>query len=267
MILERNRVAVSGSSGGRPVVFVHGYGCNQAMWHQVAPVFEVDCKVVTYDLTGMGRSDLTAYDTRRYDTLDAHAEDLLAILEALGLDGALLVGHSVGATIALLAANRDPARVSGLVMVSPTPSFLEDAEAGYHGGFTRDDIDQLIAFLDENHLGWSAHMAPTIVGQPADEPAADDLTRSFCQTDPAIAQHFGRVTFLADARSAFEAAARPALILHCANDALVPMSVANWMETHVPGATLKILDATGHCPHMTHPFEVVAAMRQFLEQG
>lgn len=267
MILERNMVVVSGSAEARPLVFVHGFGCDQSMWRQVAPKFVDDFRVVTYDLTGMGQSDLSAYDTRRYADLDAHVEDLLALLEELALENAVLVGHSIGATIALLAANRVPERVAKLVLVSPTPCFLEDAANDYHGGFSSQDLAELVAFLDENHLGWSAHMAPTISGQPAGEPAAEELTKSFCRTDPAIAQHFGRVTFFADQRAAFEAAARPALILHCDNDALVPMQVAEWMRDRMPGATLKVLNATGHCPHMTVPFDVVVATREFVGHG
>lgn len=265
MIVERNQVVVSGQPQGRPIVFVHGFGCDQSMWRQVAPSFEAEMQVVTYDLTGMGRSDLSAYDMRRYADLEAHAEDLLSILKELDLRDAVIVGHSIGATIALLAANQAPERVSRLVFVSPTPSFLEDQAHGYHGGFSAADLGELISFLDENHLGWSAQMAPTIAGQPAGEPAAEELTQSFCRTDPAIAQHFGRVTFFADRRSEFEHAARPALIIHCSNDALVPMQVADWMRENVPGATLKVLDATGHTPHMTVPSEVTAAIREFLE--
>lgn len=264
MMVDRNRVVDAGARTGQPLVFVHGFGCDQSMWRQVVPDFAADWRTVTYDLTGMGQSDLSAYDKARYATLDAHAEDLLAILRELELEDAVLVGHSIGASIALLAANLAPERVARLVLVSPTPSFLEDEAGGYHGGFQRDEIDELIAFLDENHLGWSARMAPTIAGQPAGEPAAEDLTQSFCRTDPAIAQHFGRVTFLADQRPAFEAAARPALILHCSKDSLVSMQVAEWMRDRTPGATLEVLDATGHCPHMTVPSQVVAAMRAWL---
>lgn len=267
MIVERNQVVVSGSPEDQPIVFIHGFGCDQTMWRQVAPMFEETFRVVTYDLTGMGKSDLSAYNMRHYSDLEAHADDLLSILKELDLENMVLVGHSIGATIALLAANREPERVARLVLVSPTPSFLDDPANGYRGGFSSADMGELITFLDENHLGWSAQMAPTIAGQSAGEPAAEELTQGFCRTDPSIAQHFGRVTFFADRRRAFEQAARPALILHCRNDALVPMQVADWMREQVPGATLKVLDATGHSPHMTVPGDVVAAMREYLEDA
>ena len=262
--IERNSVVTSGAAEGAPMVFVHGFGCDKSMWRHVAPAFEGGHRVVTYDLTGMGESDLSAYEPRRYAGLEAHADDLLDILEELDLREAVLVGHSVGASIALLAANRAPERVARLVLVSPSPAFMNDAQAQYTGGFSREDLAGLLGFLDENHLGWSAQMAPTIAGQPAGEPAAEELTQSFCRTDPDIARHFGHVTFFADSRSAFARAARPALILHCDDDALVPMSVADWMRDAVPGATLQVIAATGHCPHMTVPDEVASQMRAYL---
>ncbi|MHA3980978.1 alpha/beta fold hydrolase [Halovulum sp. GXIMD14794] len=266
-MLKRNKVALRGSSAATPIVFVHGFGCDQSMWGDVVRQLAPSHRIVTYDLTGMGQSDLSAYDPARYDDLQAHAEDLLAIIDELALDEAVVVGHSVGATIAILAANQAPEKVSRLVLVSPSPCFMNDAASDYQGGFSRDELEGLIAFLDENHLGWSAQIAPTIAGQPEGGPASEELTQSFCRTDPAIAQHFGRVTFLGDARKAFQQAARPALILHCDEDALVPMAVADWMKDRMPEAALKILRATGHCPHMTVPVEVVAAIRDYLRNG
>lgn len=264
-LIARNKVVVSGLAGGRPLILVHGFGCDQSMWRQVAPSLAEHFRVVTYDLTGMGQSDLSAYDRQRYAGLEAHAGDLLAIIDELELDQPVVAGHSIGASIALRAANRAPGKISRLVLVSPTPCFLNDDAQGYHGGFSRSDLEELIALLDENHLGWSVQMAPMIAGQPAGAPASDELTKGFCRTDPAIAQHFGRVTFFADERQAFEKAACPALILHCDDDALVPMPVAEWMQEHTPGATLKVLRATGHCPHMTVPGDVAAAVLDYLE--
>lgn len=264
---ERNNVTVTGASDGTPLVFVHGFGCDQTMWRQVLPAFADRHRLIVYDLTGMGKSDLSAYVPNRYADLGAHAEDLLEILDELQLAETVLIGHSIGATIALLAANRAPHLVSRLVMVSPTPSFLEDAEQGYAGGFSRADLEGLVGFLDENHLGWSAQMAPTIAGQPAGSEATEELTQSFCRTDPAIARHFGHVTFFADRRADFESAARPSLILHCDDDALVPMPVADWMREKVPGATLRVISATGHCPHMTVPDIVSAETRDYLGSG
>ncbi len=265
--IERNNVSVDGPEGARPMVFVHGFGCDRSMWRDVAPAFAQTHRVITFDLTGMGGSDLSAYEPRRYADLQTHADDLLEILEELSLRDVCITGHSIGASIALLAANRAPDRVSQLVMVSPSPAFLDDTGAGYRGGFAREEIEGLVGLLEENHLGWSMQMAPTLTGQPGEAPSTETLTQSFCRTDPEIAGHFGRVTFFSDRRADFEHAACPVLILHCSDDALVPMDVAEWMRTHVPGAILEVLDATGHCPHMTVPGEVVETMRTHLGTG
>ncbi|MHA6344584.1 alpha/beta fold hydrolase [Roseivivax sp. CAU 1761] len=261
---DRNAVSETGQPEGRPMVFVHGFGCDQTMWNQVAPHFEADYRVIAYDLTGMGRSDLGSYDPARYGDLVAHAADLQAICEELDLRDAIVVGHSVGASIAVMAAARVPGRIGRLVMVSPSPCFLNDAQSGYRGGFDRADLEALIALLDENHLGWSMQMAPTITGQPEEAPATQTLTQAFCRTEPAIAAHFGRVTFFADSRPAFEASGHPALILHCSDDALVPDSVAGWLRTRMPGASVTVLRTSGHCPHMTVPGPVCDAIRAGL---
>lgn len=262
-VLQRNNVVDRG--GAKPaMIFVHGFGCDQTMWGDVAPAFEDSHRVVTYDLTGMGQSDLDAYDFDRHAKLDAHAQDLLDICAALDLRQAIIVGHSVGATIAALATNAAPDRVSRLVLVSPTPSFTNDPDTGYRGGFDRTELEGLVHLLKENHLGWSTQMAPTIVGQEAGAPAADALTKSFCRTDPEIAQHCGEATFFSDERQAMRQLARPSLILHCDDDALVPMQVADWMQENIPASELIVLHCKGHCPHMTAPDKVIAAMRSYL---
>ncbi|EAR49902.1 putative hydrolase [Oceanicola granulosus HTCC2516] len=262
--IARNNVTLAGREDGPAMVFVHGFGCDQSMWRQVVPAFADRYRIVTYDLTGMGRSDLAAYDFDRYDRLEAHADDLIGILAALELEDVILVGHSIGASIAVLAANAAPERVARLALVSPSPAFVNDDASGYVGGFTREELEGLIAFLEENHLGWSSQMAPTIMGQPEDGEEAQELTQSFCRTDPDIAAHFGRLTFLTDCRDAMARAARPSLIVHCREDALVPMAAAEWMEREIPDSTLTVLEARGHCPHMTVPGDVVAAIRDGL---
>lgn len=267
MTKTRNNVNDTGETDLTPLVFVHGFGCDQSMWSDVAALLAGRFRLITYDLTGMGRSDLAAYDFDAYSDLHAHAVDLTAICDDLDLRGAVLVGHSVGATIALLAARDLSDRVSQVVLVSPSPCFVNDAGSGYTGGFERSDLEGMVQLLEQNHLGWSAQMAPTIAGQSAGEPAADKLTQSFCRTDPTIAQHFARVTFFTDARGVFSTAEKPALVLHCDKDALVPMAVADWMGSAMPDARVEVLDAVGHCPHMTVPDDVVRALVQFVEQA
>ncbi|TPG65520.1 alpha/beta fold hydrolase [Hymenobacter nivis] len=261
--LERNNVTVSGAGpGAQTVVFVHGFGCDQQMWRLMAPAFEEHYQVVLLDLVGAGGSDLVAYDPTRYATLDAHAADVLAVLEALELRGVVLVGHSVGATIGVLAAAQEPARVARLVLVAPTPRFLNDD--GYIGGFEPADLEELFGALDDNYLTWAADLAPVVMGYP-DRPAlAAELTRSFCRTDPVIARHFARVTFWSDHRADLARVRTPTLILQSARDALVPLAVGTYLNQHLRGSQLLVLNTLGHCPHLSAPQITTTAIEQFL---
>ena len=241
---------------------VHGYGCDQTMWRLIKPAFSNDYKIVSIDLAGFGQSDLSAYDRSTYATLNGHATDILDICEELDLRDLVFVGHSVGAMIGVLAANRDPSRFSNLIMVAPSPCYINDGD--YVGGFTPTDIDGLLELLDANFLGWSAQMAPVIMGQPDQPQLAEELTDSFCRTDPEIAKHFGRVTFLSDHRRDVMKVTTPTLILQCANDMLAPVAVGAWLHNAVPGSTLVNMQATGHCPHLSAPAETIAAMKSYL---
>ena len=241
---------------------VHGYGCDQTMWRLIKPAFSNDYKIVSIDLAGFGQSDLSAYDRSNYASLNGHATDILDICEELDLRDLVFVGHSVSAMIGVLAANRDPSRFSNLIMVAPSPCYINDGD--YVGGFTPTDIDGLLELLDANFLGWSAQMAPVIMGQPDQPHLAEELTDTFCRTDPEIAKHFGRVTFLSDHRRDVMKVTTPTLILQCANDMLAPVAVGAWMHNAVPGSTLVNMQATGHCPHLSAPVETIAAMKSYL---
>lgn len=258
----RNNVVVSGGTG-RPMLFAHGFGCDQEMWRFVEPAFRNSHATVLYDLTGHGTSDLSAYDFDRYATLAGHARDIVDICDELDLEQVVVVGHSVSAITAVLAASIDPRRFGFLVLLAPSPCFMNDGD--YHGGFSRDDLEGLIAFMDENYFGWAEQLAPTIAGQSAGGPAATDLTQSFCRTDPQIAQHFGRVTFLSDHRADMARVAVPSLIVQCDDDAIAPVDVGRWMHANMPGSVLEIVAATGHCPHMTVPEETIRVIRKFLD--
>lgn len=260
-ILERNNVSISGG-GDRTLVFVHGYGCDQSMWRYVAPHFEQTNRVVLYDLTGMGHSNLDAYDFSEYRTLNRHADDLVALLEALDVTGAVVIGHSVGATIASLASLRCPERISALALVAPSPCYLNDAS--YIGGFDRETLEGLVTLMDENFLGWTSQVMPTIVGDGQDSETAVELTQSFCRTDPAIAKHFGRLVFLADHREDMKQVETAAVIIQCSHDALAPVDVGAWLAENMKHGTLKIIQASGHCPHMTEPEATTAAIRDCL---
>ncbi len=244
------------------MILVHGFGCDQHMWRYVTPAFQNEYSVIRYDLTGSGRSDLSAYDRDKYATLEGHASDLLEICDALGVQEAIVVGHSVSAMIAVLAANREPSRISSIIMVAPSPSYLNDGE--YVGGFEPEEIDELLEFLDLNFLGWSNKMAPAIMGRPDDLVLTEELTGSFCRTDPEIARHFGRVTFMSDHRPDVRLVTHPVLVLQCQDDIIAPLSVGHWLDRNMQHSQLVVMEATGHCPHLSAPDETIAAMRNFL---
>jgi sigma-B regulation protein RsbQ len=260
-VLKRNNVTVSGA-GKQAIVFVHGFGCDQHMWRLVAPAFEGRYQVVLLDLVGAGHSDLTAYNPTRYNTLSAHAEDVLEVLQALDLHDVVLVGHSVSATIGMLAAIREPGRVARLVMVAPSPRFLNDT--GYTGGFERADIEELLEAMDSNYLGWSGGITPVIMGHPERPELAAELNNSFCRTDPTIARHFARVTFLADHRAELPHLRTPTLILQCAQDLLAPVAVGQYLHQQVVNSQLVVIKTSGHCPHLSAPAATIAAINTFL---
>ena len=260
-VLSRNNVRVSGR-GERAIVFAHGFGCDQQMWRLVAPEFEADYKVVLFDHVGAGKSDLSAYDQAKYASLSGYAEDIVEILAELDLYDVIFVGHSVSAMIGVLAEQRAPERFSKMVMVGPSPRYLDDE--GYTGGFTREGVDELLSFLEQNHLGWSAAMAPVIMGN-GDRPAlADELENSFCATDPKIAREFARVTFLSDNRKDLASVKSPSLIIQCLEDVIAPTSVGEYCHQNIPGSELHIINATGHCPHLSAPRETLAAIHSYL---
>jgi sigma-B regulation protein RsbQ len=261
-VAVRNAIRVGGVPGGRPILFAHGFGCDQAMWRFVAPDFEVDHTVVLFDHVGAGASDLAAYDSRKYGSLRGYAEDVVEICRELGLSDVVFVGHSVSAMIGVLAQRQAPELFGALVMIGPSPRYVD--EEPYVGGFSRDDIAGLLDALDANHLGWSRQMAPVIMGN-ADRPELTaELTNSFCRTDPAIARQFARVTFLSDNRADLGAVAVPTLVLQCSEDVIAPEPVGRYVHEHIAGSRFTRLAATGHCPHLSAPEETVAAIRAFL---
>jgi sigma-B regulation protein RsbQ len=261
-VAERNCVRVSGLPSGRPMLFAHGFGCDQSMWRAVAPEFEADHRVVLFDHVGAGRSDLSAYDVEKYGSLAGYAADVVEICRELGLSDVVFVGHSVSAMIGVLAAAQAPELFGALVMIGPNPRYVDDAE--YVGGFSRADIVDLLDALDSNHLGWSAQMARVIMGNPDRPELTEELTNSFCRTDPDIARRFARVTFLSDNRGDLTSVSLPTLVLQCAEDVIAPDVVGRYVHERVAGSTFVALRATGHCPHLSAPEETTAAIRAFL---
>jgi sigma-B regulation protein RsbQ len=259
-IATRNNVTVTGT--GRPIVFAHGFGCSQDMWRLVLSHFTDDHRVVLFDHVGAGNSDLSAYRPGKYDSLDGYAADLVEILDELDLHDAVVVGHSVGAIIGMLAANRS-ARVGALVLVGPSPRYIDAAD--YTGGFTQPDIDDLLDGLDANYFGWSKAIAPVMMGNLERPELSEELDASFCRTDPAIARHFARVTFLSDNRRDLDAVTVPTLVLQSENDAIAPVAVGRYVAERIAGSELVVLPVNGHCAHLSAPDLVAAAIRRFLK--
>jgi sigma-B regulation protein RsbQ len=261
--LSRHNVHVVGS-GTVPMVFAHGFGCDQNMWRLIVPAFERDYRIVLFDYVGHGGSDVRAYDPAKYRSLDGYAEDVLELCRELDVRHGVFVGHSVSAMVGVLASLREPDRFDSIVMVGPSPAYIDDPEAGYVGGFRREDIDALLESLDSNYLGWSAAMGPVIAGTPDRPEVGDELTRSFCRTDPKIAKAFARATFLSDNRKDLERVAARCLVLQCSNDVIAPEGVGRFVHERLPRSELVLMQATGHCPHLSAPDETIAAMQAFL---
>ena len=260
--LHRNNVRLSGRADGPPMMFAHGFGCDQGMWRHVAPAFEESHRVIVFDHVGSGGSESSAFDRRRYSSLQGYASDVVEILEALDLGPAVFVGHSVSAMIGVLAAAERPALFDRLVLVGPSPRYIDDD--GYHGGFSRDEIDELLETMDDNYLGWSAFIAPVIMGVPGRPDLAAELESSFCRTDPAIARHFARTTFLSDNRDDLRRVSTPSLVVQCRDDAIAPLAVGEYVHRNLEGSTLEVLDATGHCPNLSAPDQLVSALTSYL---
>jgi sigma-B regulation protein RsbQ len=261
-VRERNKVSFSGRTDGPVVMLAHGFGCDQSMWRQVTPRLAEHARVVLFDHVGSGNADPAAWSAHRYADLKAYADDVLEICKDLDLHDVVFVGHSVSAMIGVLAANREPTRFAGLVLLTPSPCYIDDA--GYRGGFTHADITELLESLDSNYLGWSAAMAPVIMGNPDRPELGAELTNSFCRTDPAMAQVFARATFLSDNRSDLAGVRVPTLILQCAQDAIAPPEVGAFVHTQIPGSRLVTLDAVGHCPQLSAPEATADAIRSFV---
>jgi sigma-B regulation protein RsbQ len=259
--MRRNNVRVSGA-GDRPIIFAHGFGCDQNMWRFVSPAFEEDFKVVLFDHVGAGRSDLAAYRSEKYASLSGYAEDLVEIGRELQLRDAIFVGHSVSAMIGVLASLKAPEMFESLVLVGPSPRYIDGVD--YVGGFTQAQIEELLDSLADNHMGWSAAMAPAIMGNPDRPELAEELTNSFCRTDPEIAKEFARVTFMSDNRADLPKVPVRSLVLQCREDIIASEEVGRYVHQHLPNSQLVILNATGHCPNLSAPKEVISAIQAFV---
>lgn len=261
-IVSRNNVRVSGS-GTRPILFAHGFGCDQNMWRLVTPTFENDYRVVLFDYVGSGKSDITAYHPDRYSTLDGYAQDVLDVCAALNLRDVIFVGHSVSSVIGILASLREPEYFERLILVSPSPCYINHPP-DYVGGFERADIEGLLDMMDKNYLGWASFLAPVVAKNPEHPELSQELQDSFCSTEPKIARRFAEATFFSDNRSDLPRVKIPSLIMQCSDDAIAPLSVGEYLHQHLQNSTLRVMEATGHCPHMSHPDETIQVIQEYL---
>lgn len=259
-----NAVTVTGLQSGPPMLLAHGYGCDQNMWRFVTPAFVDTHRVVLFDHIGYGLSNLNAYSVEKYSSLDAYAADILDIVHELDLHDVTFVGHSVAAMIGALAVRREPDRFANLVMIGPSPRYLDDPATGYTGGFSAADVAELLESVDSNYLGWSRIMAPVIMGNPDRPELGEELTNSFCRTDPVVARQFAEVTFTSDNRADLPGITVPTLVLQCSNDVIAPLAVGRYVHENVADSKLVVMEATGHCPNLSAPSETVDAMKAFL---
>lgn len=263
-VLQRHNVRVAGS-GETAMVFAHGFGCDQNMWRFVAPAFEDRFRTVLFDHVGAGGSDLSAYDPAKYATLAGYADDIVALSRALGVKGGVFVGHSVSAMIGILAWKRAPDLFDSLVLVCPSPRYVDDGD--YVGGFSQAQVEELLDFLDSNHMGWSHTMAPAIMGNPDRPELGQELTNSFCRTDPDIAKRFARTTFLSDNRADLDGVTARCLVIQCSDDIVAPQQVGAYVHRKLPNSTLVQFAASGHCPNLSAPEETIAAIEAFVLGG
>lgn len=260
-LASRLNATTSGVPDGPALVFVHGFGCGQGMWRHVAPAFEADHRVVRFDLPGSGDADPTAYDPVRHAELAAYADDVLQVLDDLGVDDATIVGHSVAAMIGVLAHVAAPGRVTRLVLVSPSARYVDDVD--YRGGFSKSDIDDLLELMDRNHLGWQEPLSAMVAGSP-DTATRSELEVSFCRTRPEYAAQFAALTFRGDNRADLPAVTAPTLVVQVRDDVVAPMTAGEYVHEHITGSSLRVLETRGHAPHLSDPAAVIGAIEEFL---
>jgi sigma-B regulation protein RsbQ len=261
-ILRRNNIKVFGQ-GTQTMMFAHGFGCDQNMWRFVTPAFEKDYKIILFDYVGSGQSDISAYSYERYSDLNGYAQDVLDICEELALTDVIFVGHSVSTMIGLVSSIQAPNYFNRLIFVGPSPCYINDLP-NYYGGFERKDIEDLLDIMEKNYIGWASFMAPLVM-QNQDRPElSEELEASFCSTDPVVASRFAEVTFYSDNRSDLPNASVPSLILQCSDDMVAPTEVGHYLHRHLPKSTLRLMKATGHCPHLSHPQETIDVIKEYL---
>lgn len=261
-VIKRNNVKVMGD-GEETIIFAHGFGCDQNMWQYIAPKFSEKYKVVLFDYVGSGNSDITAYETEKYSTLYGYVQDVLDIIEEMELKDVIFIGHSISSMIGMLAGIKHPDYFNKLIMIGPSPCYLNDKD-GYVGGFDEGDIKELLTMMEMNFTGWASYMAPLAMDQSKDSKLTKELENSFVSTNPHIAREFAEVTFFSDYRECLPLAKVPTLIMQCSNDSIVPMEVGEYLNKNLANSKLKIMDARGHYPHISNPLETISIITDYI---
>lgn len=264
-VIERNNVTITGD-GEIPIMFAHGFGCDQNMWRFITPAFKDNFKIILFDYVGSGNSDISAYKSERYRTLDGYAQDILEVIDALELDEVIFVGHSVSSIIGALASIKEPQKFKHLVMIGPSPCYLNDPPE-YYGGYDRSTIEELLQLMEKNYIGWAEFFAPEVMKNEDEPKLTEELEESFCSTDPVIAHEFAKATFLADNREDLSDINVPALIIQCENDSIAPLRIGKYVHSQIKDSTLEVLPANGHCPHMSDPELTIEAIDNYLNQN
>ena len=259
-VLLRNNVKITGE--GQPMLFAHGFGCDQKMWRFITPAFEKDYQLILFDYVGAGNSDKSAYDNEKYNDLNGYVQDILDIVTTLDLKNVILIAHSVSCMISLLSSIKEPHRFAKMVFIGPSACYINNG--AYLGGFEKKDILDLLETMEKNYIEWANFLAPVIMKNPENPELGKELNQSFCSTDPTIAKQFAAVTFLSDNRKDLSKMTTPTLLLQCTNDLLAPKEVGEYLHREIPGSTLKIMNATGHCPHMSAPGETISLIKNYL---
>ena len=249
-VVQRNNVTIKGQ-GEEILLFAHGFGCDQTLWQSLTMYFEKSYKMILFDYVGAGNSDITAYDSVKYNTLNGYVQDVIDIIEAYELKNITFIGHSVSSMIGMFAAIKKPQYFSKLIMIGPSPYYLNDGD--YKGGFERSEIDELLVTMEMNFEGWASYMAPIAMNQSSDSPLTKRLERTLVSTNSTIARQFAEVTFFSDSRTKLAELQTPALIMQCANDSIVPVEVGYFLKDHIPNSELVILNTRGHYPHLSDP--------------
>ncbi|WDU78366.1 alpha/beta fold hydrolase [Lysinibacillus sp. G01H] len=260
-VVVRNNVTILGQ-GDQTLIFAHGFGCDQNMWRFITPAFMDKYQIILFDYVGSGNSDTNAYSSEKYQSLQGYVQDVLDIIETLSLQNSIFVGHSISAMIGLLASIQHPDYFKKLIMIGPSPCYLNDD--GYRGGFERSDIAELLDMMEMNFTGWASYMAPIAMSNPEQPALTQELKQTFIAADPIIAKEFAEVTFLSDHRSELSKVSVPSLIIQCSEDSIVPIGVGDYLHHHLKNSTLQLMEAKGHYPHISHPNETIQCIADFL---